>query len=132
MIFPENPSDGQVFEVDNGVIFVYDSSISSWTQVSTGRVPIQLATGSDDGAMSSVDFNKLIGLVVPPPQSTLAADDCGVVFRNGVVGLQSVDDYVKIESSLKTGNIDEFGDSISKDFYEILEEYNINLEKLIL
>lgn len=137
MIFPENPSDGQVFEVDNGVIFVYDSSISSWTQVSTGRVPIQLATGSDDGAMSSVDFNKLIGLVVPPPQSTLAADDCGVVFRNGVVGLQSVDDYVKIESSLKTGNIDEFGDSISKDLpFKIHDftyglDFNLDLPKFI-
>ena len=137
MIFPENPSDGQVFEVDNGVIFVYDSSISSWTQVSTGRVPIQLATGSDDGAMSYVDFNKLIGLVVPPPQSTLAADDCGVVFRNGVVGLQSVDDYVKIESSLKTGNIDEFGDSISKDLpFKIHDftyglDFNLDLPKFI-
>jgi hypothetical protein len=38
----------------------------------------------------------------------------------------------KLRSISKYGTGEEDVDSISKDFYEILEEYNINLEKLIL
>lgn len=38
----------------------------------------------------------------------------------------------KLRSISKYGTGEENVDSISKDFYEILEEYNINLEKLIL
>lgn len=38
----------------------------------------------------------------------------------------------KLRSISKYGTGEEDVESISKDFYEILEEYNINLEKLIL
>jgi hypothetical protein len=38
----------------------------------------------------------------------------------------------KLRTISKYGTGEEDVDSISKDFYEILEEYNINLEKLIL
>lgn len=38
----------------------------------------------------------------------------------------------KLRSISKYGTGEEDIDSISKDFYEILEEHNINLEKLIL
>jgi len=38
----------------------------------------------------------------------------------------------KLRSISKYGSGEEDIESISKDFYEILEEHNINLEKLIL
>ena len=38
----------------------------------------------------------------------------------------------KLRSVSKYGTGEEDIDSISKDFYDILQEYNINLEKLIL
>jgi len=38
----------------------------------------------------------------------------------------------KLRSISKYGTGEEDVESISKDFYDILEEYNINLEKLIL
>jgi len=38
----------------------------------------------------------------------------------------------KLRTISKYGTGEEDVESISKDFYEILEEYNINLEKLIL
>lgn len=38
----------------------------------------------------------------------------------------------KLKSISKYGSGEENIDDISKEFYDILEEYNINLEKLIL
>ena len=76
MTFPQNPTDGQIFELENGIIFIYDMILQSWTQVSTGRVPLRLANDFQDGAMAAEDLVKINSLVIPPPVSTLTTDNC--------------------------------------------------------
>jgi hypothetical protein len=137
MTFPQNPTDGQIFELENGIIFIYDMILQSWTQVSTGRVPLRLANDFQDGAMAAEDLVKINSLVIPPPISTLTTDNCNIVFNQGAIALEPSDNYVKIKPNLEATNIDEFGVTISKEYpFKIHDftygiDFNIDLQKFI-
>lgn len=68
--FPNNPSDGMIFEVSPSVYYQYSSSTNSWSKIFTAE-PLALATPTNDGIMSSDDYIKLTNLRIPPPISTL-------------------------------------------------------------
>lgn len=94
MKFPENPSNGMIFEATPGVYYQYSSVTKSWYRVNTPSIP--LATEFNDGLMSSEDFVKLTGLLIPPPKINLSFEDCDTVFNKGLLLLQGDEDGIII------------------------------------
>ncbi len=137
MSLPENPNDGDVYQLENGVVLVYEAFTSSWTQISTGLQPIRLADEFLPGALSKEDLAKLDNLIIPPYKTSLASDFCNITFNQGAVSLQSVDGYVEISSEPYTGNIDNNGLLISSNLpfqihdYTYGIDFNLNLPKFI-
>ena len=74
IVFPPNASDGQIFEAAPGVVYKYLAISNSWTRIVRPTIP--LATGSTPGLMSSADYEKLTGIILPPPQCTIRSADC--------------------------------------------------------
>lgn len=99
VIFPPDPSDGMIFEATPGVYYEYSAGEDSWIRID-GSDTILPATPLSDGLMSSEDFQKLLNLIVPPPQATLKGEDCSYIFRRGKIGLYSNDGSLDIEPSL--------------------------------
>jgi len=100
--FPANPEHGTIFEISSGVYYIYDLSTSSWSRSEGGLLP-QLATPVTDGLMAAEDLRKLNKLILPPPQSTITSEDCGVTFSQGYISLSSADQFIVIngEESLR-------------------------------
>lgn len=94
MAFPANPSNGMIFEDTPGVFFQYSSGTQSWLRISTPSIP--LATPLQAGLMSSEDYKKLMGLLVPPPQITLHAGGCD--FSSGLLDIRGdTDGIIKVD-----------------------------------
>ena len=85
MQFPENPTNGMIFETSPGIYYQYSSVTKSWFRVTTPSIP--LATEFNDGLMSSEDFTKMTGLIVPPPQINLSFEDCDTEYSSGLIAL---------------------------------------------
>lgn len=113
MKFPDNPSNGTIFESDSGTLYVYDASINTWIRSGSALLDIKPATISRPGLMSKDDYKKIAGLVLPPLQTSIKGESCQGTFKRGVIGLQGSDDYIKVNGVLDVKNIDEIGESIS-------------------
>ena len=79
MAFPKNPKTGDIVVVEDGLVYVYDGTLHIWHQQEGGTV--SLATPLVSGLMSSDDFKKLSGLIVPPPQTTITVSDYQYAFQ---------------------------------------------------
>jgi hypothetical protein len=99
IVFPSDPSDGMIFEASPGLFFQYRASDNCWVRID-GSDALPLASPLQDGLMTSEDLQKLMDLVLPPPQATLAGEDCNLIFRQGRIGLYSSDGSLVIEPSL--------------------------------
>lgn len=104
-----------VYELRSGLYFKYDATIRSWIKLTSTGVAIPLATPSEDGAMSAVDFKKLNRLVLPPPVSSIIGTDCANPFRSGTIGLYSGDKFIGVEGTVKVQNIGPRGELLSQD-----------------
>lgn len=113
-LFPANPKHGDIFELQPGLLFQYDSAINSWATVVSGSVRLPLVTNKKAGAMASVDLKKLNRLVLPPPRATITGTDCVAPFQRGTIQFHSDDDFIGINGNLDIRNIDSFGDVISE------------------
>ncbi len=103
--FPAGPTDGMIFEPTFGIFYQYNAATSSWVRISMPSLP--LATPTSSGLMSSSDFTKLTGLIIPPPQITLAFEDCAdVEFNTGVLSLKG-DDFGIINVMVEGGKLHE-------------------------
>lgn len=114
-LFPEAPSHGMVFELQNGLYFKYDATIRSWIKIASTGVTIPLATMFQDGAMSAIDLRKLNRLMLPPPVSSIIGTDCVAPFQSGAIGLYSGDKFVGVEGTIKVQNIGPQGELLSQD-----------------
>ena len=83
MDFPKNPTDGMIFESTIGVFYQYSTMTQSWYRITMPFIP--MASPTNDGLMSSDDFIKLTGLIIPPPQIQLSFDDCDEVYSSGLL-----------------------------------------------
>jgi len=115
--FPSNPTDGMIFESYPGVFYQYDATTNSWYRTIAPDIP--LATPSRDGLMSSTDFTKLMGLIVPPPSTTLTFQGCSEAIGEGILSLQGDDDGII--------NIN-VGDNIHENTAPV--EFKVDVEKL--
>ena len=97
MAFPPNPKDGTVAEVGSS-LYRYVEKDRSWIRVD-GLLNPGLATPQTDGAMPKEDFQKIMGLLLPPPRITLTSPNCGVTFDQGVVSLRSLDESLGITAN---------------------------------
>jgi hypothetical protein len=97
--FPPNPSDGMIFEILPGVYYQYEKGTNCWIKLD-GYDTIGPATPVQDGIMESVDYKKLIGLIVPPPIIALKPEDCEVWLDTGTIDFRTADDFVTIEGSV--------------------------------
>jgi hypothetical protein len=135
--FPVNPKNGEIFEVQTGVLYQYDATVRAWIKLASDSMPLPLATHVIDGAMSSSDLQKLNRLMIPPPHSSITGNDCFTPFERGVVALVSGDDLINVEGSVSVQNIDEYGDHISKNIpFQIHQhtygfDFNLNLNNLV-
>lgn len=93
--FPTNPANGTIFELKPGVFYQYDASINSWMRIE-GLLTPPVASVVNDGLMSAGDFQKLNRLIVPPPQSTLTAEDCSSQFSAGTIAFKSGDNFFEV------------------------------------
>lgn len=96
MSFPKNPKTGDTVVVEDGLSYVYDGTLNVWHKQEGGTV--SLATISSPGLMSSDDFNKLNGLIVPPPQATISVADYAYSFTGGTIALIEGDEYIQIDT----------------------------------
>lgn len=135
--FPENPTHGMLFEQKNGVIYQYDATIKSWIKLATDNLMMKLVTPVSDGVMPSDDLKKLNRLVIPAPTSTLLGNKCTSPFISGTIDMRSSDRFIGISGKANLQNIDQFGDSISKDYpFQIHQhtygfDFTLNVRELI-
>jgi hypothetical protein len=135
--FPENPANGDIFELQDGVLYEYDISINSWIKIASNTVNLPLATHASDGSMSATDLKKLNRLVLPPPSSSITGNDCYAPFERGVISLKSADDFVNVEGNVTLQNIDNTGTRISQTMpFHIHQhtygfDFNLDINELI-
>ena len=93
MGFPPNPSNGMIVEMSSGVFYQYTAATDGWYRISTPSIP--MATPFTDGLMSSDDFNKLTGLIIPPPQISITTEDCPDTYYNsGLLAIEGDSDGI--------------------------------------
>lgn len=135
--FPDNPTHGMLFEQKNGVVYQYDASIKSWIKLATDNLLMKLVTPVSNGAMPADDLKKLNRLVIPAPTSTLLGNKCSSPFVSGTIDIRSSDRFIGISGKANLQNIDQFGDSISKDYpFQIHQhtygfDFTLNVRELI-
>jgi len=113
LYFPENPTHGDIFELEDGVLYQYDATVNAWIKIASNTINLPLATTSQNGAMSASDLQKLNRLVIPPPTSSIIGNDCVSSFDLGTISLQGVDDFVNVEGNVSVQNIDDTGTHIA-------------------
>jgi hypothetical protein len=129
--FPSNPTNGDVFEYTSGIYYQYNSQTKSWKKI-VGLSSVPLATPNNDGLMSKDDFKKLQSLMIPPPQTTLTADECNTTFKEGIIKIESTNNDLNIATSLNVLN-----NSQSEKVDFIIHEntfgidFTININRLI-
>ena len=107
MSFPQNPTNGMIFEDSIGVFYQYSAVTQSWFKVATPSIP--LATPISDGLMSSDDFMKLTGILSPSPSITLSfegCDDNDEEYSSGILKLTGDDDDI-VEVVVSESNLHE-------------------------
>ena len=131
IMFPNNPNNGDIFEYSNGIYYQYNKATKSWKKI-VGLTNVPLATSDNDGLMTKEDFNKLQSLIIPPPQTSLTADECNTVYKEGIVKIESSKNDLNIISSLNVLN----GSDKEKVDFIIHEntmgiDFSINMNRLI-
>lgn len=104
-LFPRNPVDGMMFELQAGLVYRYEAAANSWIKIISDNVLLPLATQTRAGAMSHVDLRKLNRLVLPPPKSTIIGTDCSAPYAHGTIQLYSGDSYVQVTGSPIVQNV---------------------------
>ena len=135
--FPPNPIDGMIIEPINGTFYRWSTKEGTWIKLDGYDNAIVLATQLQDGYMSSDDYNKVIGLLLPPPKTALSGQDCSFIFDKGIFGFQSSKGHLDITTELPLYQKDENGNStqtthvwqIHENTYGIY--FNINALSLI-
>jgi hypothetical protein len=87
--FPINPTNGMIFESTPGMFYQFSSSTQSWYKIARPSIPV--ATEFEDGLMSSSDFNKIMGLIIPPPDIDLGTEDCATRYNRGLLAIEGDD-----------------------------------------
>lgn len=94
MIFPQNPTNKEIFESEPGIFYQYNTTLKSWFRINAPSIP--LATPARDGLMSANDFKKLTGLIIPPPEISLTFEGCDTKFDEGLLELRGDDEGIII------------------------------------
>lgn len=94
--FPANPKNGTIFEVQQGLYYIYEAATRSWVRVAGGGQVFPLATPVQNGIMASDDLKKINRILVPMPSSTIKGENCPSRFVSGHINMTSGDDYIKI------------------------------------
>lgn len=97
--YPDKPSDGQIFELEPGIIYQYDAKMRTWNELLSETKILELATIYRNGAMSALDFKKLNRLVYPFPRSTIIGQHCASSFSSGFLELRS-DRFIEIHGDV--------------------------------
>jgi len=132
LTFPSDPQDGMIFEAAPGLFFQYNAGSNCWVRID-GVESLGLATPITDGLMAPEDLQKLNDLLIPPPQSTLKGEDCGIVFNQGKIRLTSTDKSVDIDHALEVlTKIDgvTISDELPWKIHQNTAGYNFNLNLL--
>jgi len=135
--FPKNPSDGMLFERTQGDYYQYDGRTKSWVHVPGLDKQFELATPLKSGLMSSGDFEKLQGLLIPPPRTSLTTDDCKIKFERGIYGFRSSTGDLDIQYERTLVDKDEQGFPVERRaVWKIHEntygiDFRVNVDDLI-
>ena len=135
--FPLNPKDEEIFKSFPDVYYQYDQKSKSWIRIPGYGKTTDLATPLRDGLMSKKDYQKIQGLLIPPPQITLTAEDCSTTFDSGIIGFRSSKGHLQIKYELSLITKDEKGNpkteekafKIHENTYGI--DFRVDVNKLI-
>ncbi len=97
--FPANPKNGTIFEVQQGLYYIYEAATRSWVRVAGGGQVFPLATPVQNGLMASDDLKKINRIMVPMPTSTIKGENCPGRFVSGHINMESNDNFLKITGS---------------------------------
>jgi hypothetical protein len=135
--FPANPTDRMIYEASPGLFYQYSAGEATWVKLQGYDQQIELATPLRDGLMTAEDLRKLNGLMVPPPKTTLTAENCNYTFDQGMFGFRSSKKHLFIESELSTFETLESGEKVEiKRLWKIHENtfginFRVNLPLLV-
>lgn len=130
--FPNDPKDGEVYQVNDELIYQYHESKKCWNRIS-GIDNVSEATISNAGLMTKEDFAKIEDILLPSFSTTITTDKCETSFREGRVELVSTKSSLEIAEKLKFFNPDgtfEENDFIIHD-NTIGVDFRINIPQLI-
>lgn len=130
--FPKNPDDGEVYQVNDQVVYQFNKSKNCWIKLSGPNVG--LATIQEPGLMSKDDFIKINEILLPVFDTTITGEYCDdLKFEEGRVDITSSNDDIKVEAALKMYNPN--GVVQEKDFVihnnTIGIDFRINMPRLI-
>lgn len=134
--FPDNPSDGMIFELQSGLFFRFDAVINSWIRLTVNSLSINKATAVSDGLMAGVDLAKLNRLLLSPPVSTIVGNDCIAPFRSGQISLFG-DDLVSVDGVVSLRNVGSLGEDVSfSEPFKISQnvygfDFGVNVDALV-
>jgi len=130
--FPPNPDNGMLFSPNSDLLYQYNTATKCWKRID-GVGNIELATISKPGLMSSDDFKKVRDIMIPPISTTITAEECETIFREGLVKLISSNDDLKINTDLEL-----FKNDGSKEETEFIIhnntvgiDFRVNIDRLI-
>ena len=128
MIFPKDVDNGTIFEAAPGTYYQYDKRSNSWIKMDGINTIFDVATPLQDGLMTSEDLNKVNGLLLPPPKTSLSNKNCSLTFDSGTFGFRSSSGHLDIETSLAMMDKDSKGFlEETKSVFKIHENtYGIN------
>lgn len=122
MKLPDNPQNGQLVSLENGQQLKYIAATKTWVEMDQLAT---LATEFKDGLMSAEEYAKLNRLVLPPPISTLQANDCPVI-EQGVISLQNSDGLLRVNEDVTIKDDGNYEYRIHRNTAGINVELDIN------
>lgn len=131
--FPQDPDDGEIFQVNDDLAYQYDENKKCWVRLS-GLTNVKLADKNNPGLMSKEDFIKIENILLPSFDTTITGELCDDIrFQNGRVDLVSTKGDVEIDAALKVYNPD--GVIEEKDFVihnnTVGIDFRINMPRLL-
>lgn len=130
--FPLNPENGMVFEASSGVFYQYNGPSNTWAKLE-GFENISPATMSEPGLMTSSDFKKVEGLLLPPLTTTIAAQECGTTFKDGKLDIISSQEHLNVDVKLDLFKGNKSETKVDFIIHENTSgiDFRINLQRLL-
>jgi hypothetical protein len=95
--FPQDPTDGMLFETVPGVLYRYNKGQNAWIRLEGESA--RPATPLAPGLMSAEDLKKLNTLILPPPQTSISIEGQAAKLQHGTIDIYSLDRSIEVTTN---------------------------------